>query len=206
MAGELAPDSGTVEVGATVKIGHFSQEGRELGLNQPGFDFIHAHPPEVRPRADGLRQLVQEEPVMGYRQNGAGETQEIILQNGEGSHVQVVGGLVQQQHVGGFHQHGQQIQWQAERRAEEALSPKAEKPKPAAERPRERKLKFTFKEQREFETIDAGPGGAGGSDHRLPDGAGELRQRLCEAPGAPGPSGGAGGRSGRKDGAVGISE
>ena len=34
-------------------------------------------------------------------------------------------------------------------------SPKAEKPKPAAERPRERKLKFTFKEQREFETIDA---------------------------------------------------
>ncbi len=27
MAGELAPDSGTVEVGATVKIGHFSQEG-----------------------------------------------------------------------------------------------------------------------------------------------------------------------------------
>ena len=50
---------------------------------------------------------------------------------------------------------GNWTDWQAKRRAEEALSPKAEKPKPAAERPRERKLKFTFKEQREFETIDA---------------------------------------------------
>ena len=29
-----------------------------------------------------------------------------------------------------------------------------EKPKAAADRPRERKLKFSFKEQREFETID----------------------------------------------------
>ena len=49
---------------------------------------------------------------------------------------------------------GNWTDWQAKRRAEEAPSPKAEKPKPAAERPRERKLKFTFKEQREFETID----------------------------------------------------
>jgi ATP-binding cassette subfamily F protein uup len=31
---------------------------------------------------------------------------------------------------------------------------KAEKPKAAAERPRERKLKFSYKEQMEFETID----------------------------------------------------
>ena len=30
-----------------------------------------------------------------------------------------------------------------------------EKPKAVQERPRERKLKFSFKEQREFETIDA---------------------------------------------------
>ena len=80
--------------------------------------------------------------------------------------------------------------------------PRAEKPKPAQERPRERKLKFSFKEQREFETIDddlaqleAGPG-------RLPGGAGGLRQRLCEAPGAPGPPDRAGGRPGGKDGAV----
>ena len=47
---------------------------------------------------------------MGHRQDGAGEALEIVLQDGEGGHVQVVGGLVQQQDVGGLHQHGQQVQ------------------------------------------------------------------------------------------------
>ncbi len=42
IAGELAPDSGLVEMGTTVKIGHFSQEGRELDLNQRVYDFIHS--------------------------------------------------------------------------------------------------------------------------------------------------------------------
>jgi len=41
IAGELAPDSGSVDMGATVKIGHFSQEGRELDLNRRVYDFIH---------------------------------------------------------------------------------------------------------------------------------------------------------------------
>ena len=41
LAGELPPDSGTVELGETVKIGHFSQEGRELDLNQRVYDFIY---------------------------------------------------------------------------------------------------------------------------------------------------------------------
>ena len=48
IAGELAPDSGTVEVGATVKIGHFSQEGRELDLSQRVYDFIHDIADEVK--------------------------------------------------------------------------------------------------------------------------------------------------------------
>ena len=48
VAGELAPDSGTVEVGATVKIGHFSQEGRELDLNQRVGDFIRGIAEEIR--------------------------------------------------------------------------------------------------------------------------------------------------------------
>ena len=48
IAGELAPDSGTVDIGATVKIGHFSQEGRELDLNQRVYDFIHDIADEVR--------------------------------------------------------------------------------------------------------------------------------------------------------------
>ena len=42
IAGELAPDRGTVDMGVTVKIGHFSQEGRELDLNQRVYDFIHS--------------------------------------------------------------------------------------------------------------------------------------------------------------------
>ena len=48
IAGELTPDSGTVDIGTTVKIGHFSQEGRELDLNQRVYDFIHDIADEVR--------------------------------------------------------------------------------------------------------------------------------------------------------------
>ena len=48
IAGELAPDHGSVDIGATVKIGHFSQEGRELDLNQRVYDFIHDIADEVR--------------------------------------------------------------------------------------------------------------------------------------------------------------
>ena len=44
----LSPDSGTVDIGTTVKIGHFSQEGRELDLNQRVYDFIHDIGDEVR--------------------------------------------------------------------------------------------------------------------------------------------------------------
>ena len=48
IAGELTPDSGSVDIGTTVKIGHFSQEGRELDLNQRVYDFIHDIADEVR--------------------------------------------------------------------------------------------------------------------------------------------------------------
>ena len=48
IAGELQPDSGHVEMGTTVKIGHFSQEGRELDLNQRVYDFIHNIADEVK--------------------------------------------------------------------------------------------------------------------------------------------------------------
>ena len=48
IAGELPPDSGSVEIGTTVKIGHFSQEGRELDLSQRVYDFIHDIAKEVR--------------------------------------------------------------------------------------------------------------------------------------------------------------
>ena len=48
IAGDLRPDSGSVELGTTGKIGHFSQEGRELDLNQRVYDFIHEIAEEVR--------------------------------------------------------------------------------------------------------------------------------------------------------------
>ena len=43
--------------------------------------------------------------------------------------------------------------WAAKRR-EEAAPVKTEKPKAVQERPREKKLRFSFKEEREFSTID----------------------------------------------------
>ena len=48
IAGELTPDSGSVDMGTTVKVGHFSQEGRELDLDQRVYDFIHDIADEVR--------------------------------------------------------------------------------------------------------------------------------------------------------------
>ena len=48
LTGELPPDGGTVEMGATVKIGHFSQEGRELDLDRRVYDFIHDIADEVK--------------------------------------------------------------------------------------------------------------------------------------------------------------
>ena len=48
ISGDLSPDGGTVETGTTVKIGHFSQEGRELDLGQRVYDFIHEVAREIR--------------------------------------------------------------------------------------------------------------------------------------------------------------
>ncbi len=40
IAGKLTPDSGTVAVGSTVRIGYFTQEGREMDPNQKAYDFV----------------------------------------------------------------------------------------------------------------------------------------------------------------------
>ena len=206
MAGELAPDSGTVEVGATVKIGHFSQEGRELDLNQRVYDFIHDIADEVRTdegtfsanqmmerflfpgdlqsvpigRLSGgerrrlyLLSVLMEAPNVLLLDEPTNDLDVTTLSMLEDYLLGFPGPILAVSHDrffldklaesifevrgdGEIHRFtGNWTDWQAKRRAEEAPSPKAEKPKPAAERPRERKLKFTFKEQREFETIDA---------------------------------------------------
>ncbi len=48
IAGRLSPDAGTVDVGATVKVGYFTQECRELDLNQRVYDFIREIADEVK--------------------------------------------------------------------------------------------------------------------------------------------------------------
>ena len=205
MAGELAPDSGTVEVGATVKIGHFSQEGRELDLNQRVYDFIHDIADEVRTDEGtfSANQMMERFLFPGDLQSvpigrlSGGERRRlyllsvlmeapnVLLLDEPTNDLDVTTLSILEDYLRGFpgpilavshdrffldklaesifevrgdgeiHRFtGNWTDWQAKRRAEEAPSPKAEKPKPAAERPRERKLKFTFKEQREFETID----------------------------------------------------
>ncbi|MBE5778991.1 MAG: ABC-F family ATP-binding cassette domain-containing protein [Clostridiales bacterium] len=47
ISGELLPDSGTVDFGGTVRIGYFTQEGRELNPNQRPYDYIHEVASEV---------------------------------------------------------------------------------------------------------------------------------------------------------------
>ena len=206
MAGELAPDSGTVEVGATVKIGHFSQEGRELDLNQRVYDFIHDIADEVRTDEGtfSANQMMERFLFPGDLQSvpigrlSGGERRRlyllsvlmeapnVLLLDEPTNDLDVTTLSILEDYLLGFpgpilavshdrffldklaesifevrgdgeiHRFtGNWTDWQAKRRAEEVPAPKAEKPKPAAERPRERKLKFTFKEQREFETIDA---------------------------------------------------
>ena len=47
MAGTLTPDSGSVDFGGTVRIGYFTQEGRELDPTQRPYDYIHEIASEV---------------------------------------------------------------------------------------------------------------------------------------------------------------
>ena len=47
---------------------------------------------------------------MGHGDDRAGEALQIVLQDGQGGDVQVVGGFVQEQHIGGRHEDAQQVQ------------------------------------------------------------------------------------------------
>ncbi|MEG1103666.1 MAG: ABC-F family ATP-binding cassette domain-containing protein [Oscillospiraceae bacterium] len=53
ISGALLPDSGSVDIGTTVKIGYFMQECRELDNNQRVFDFISGIANEVK-TAEGV--------------------------------------------------------------------------------------------------------------------------------------------------------
>lgn len=53
IAGKIQPDGGDISWGETVKIGYFSQEGRELDLRQRPYDYIHEIAASVK-TAEGI--------------------------------------------------------------------------------------------------------------------------------------------------------
>ena len=203
IAGELAPDAGSVEVGTTVKIGHFSQEGRELDLNQRVYDFIHDIADEVRTDEGtfSANQMMERFLFPGDLQSvpigrlSGGERRRlyllsvlmeapnVLLLDEPTNDLDVMTLSILEDYLQGFpvpilvvsHDRflldklaesifevrgdgailrytGNWTDWR-QKRKEETVPVKAEMPK-AAERPRERKLKFSYKEQLEFETID----------------------------------------------------
>lgn len=205
IAGRLAPDSGTVEIGQTVKIGYFTQEGRDLDPNQRVFDCISEigsqvttsegtlsasqmlerflFPPEVQYRQIGklsggerrrlyllsiLMQapnvLLLDEPtndldittlsiLEDYLETFPGPVLAVshdryFLDRLAGEILEVSEGGAVTRHVGNYSDYA------ASRPEPEAPEKKAvEKKEPP--KPRPRKLKFSFKEQREYDTIDA---------------------------------------------------
>ncbi len=202
-AGELLPDSGAVEHGTTVKIGHFSQEGRELDLTQRVYDFIHEIAGEVR-TSEGTftaKQMMERflfpadlQSVPIGRLSG-GERRRlyllsvlmaapnVLLLDEPTNDLDVMTLSILEDYLQTFpgpiltvsHDRffldklaetvwevrgdgtvevftGNWSDWDAKRKKEDA--PRTEKQKTVQERPREKKLKFSFKEEREFETID----------------------------------------------------
>ena len=203
IAGELTPDSGSVDMGTTVKVGHFSQEGRELDLDQRVYDFIHDIADEVRTdegtftanqmmerflfpsdlQSVPIGRLSGGERRRLYLLSVLMSAPNVLLLDEPTNDLDVTTLSILEDYLQGFpgpilvvsHDRflldklaesifevragqvlrytGNWSDWQAQRREEEAPAT-AEKPKAAAERPRERKLKFSYKEQLEFETID----------------------------------------------------
>ena len=202
-AGDLLPDSGTVEHGTTVKIGHFSQEGRELDLSQRVYDFIHEIAAEVR-TAEGTftaKQMMERflfpsdlQSVPIGRLSG-GERRRlyllsvlmaapnVLLLDEPTNDLDVMTLSILEDYLQTFpgpiitvsHDRflldklaqtifevkgdgnveiftGNWSDWDAKRSQEEG--PKSEKPRQTQERVKEKKLKFSFKEEREFATID----------------------------------------------------
>ena len=205
IAGELTPDSGSVEIGATVKIGHFSQEGRELDLEQRVYDFIHDIADEVKTDEGTFtaNQMMERFLFPGDLQSvpigrlSGGERRRlyllsvlmaapnVLLLDEPTNDLDVTTLSILEDYLQGFpgpilavsHDRffldklaesifevrgggeilrcmGNWSDWRDKRREEDAPA-RAEKPKAVQERTRERKLKFSYKEQQEFESIDA---------------------------------------------------
>ena len=204
IAGSLTPDSGFVETGTTVKIGHFSQEGRELDLSQRVYDFIHEIARELK-TAEGTftaKQMMErflfpsdlQSVPIGKLSGGERrrlyllsvlmEAPNVLLLDEPTNDLDVMtlsiledylqtfsGPIITVSHDRFFLDKlaesifevkgdgrveqftGNWTDWDKKRTQEDAPV-KLDKPKAQPERQKEKKLKFSFKEQREFETID----------------------------------------------------
>ena len=193
-----------METGTTVKIGHFSQEGRELDLSQRVYDFIHEIAREVR-TAEGTftaKQMMERflfpsdlQSVPSGRLSGGErrrlyllsvlmEAPNVLLLDEPTNDLDVMTLSILEDYLQSFsgpiltvsHDRffldkladtifevkgdgrveqftGNWTDWSA-KRAPEAVPLKAEKPKAVPERSREKKLKFSYKEEREFATIE----------------------------------------------------
>ena len=204
IAGSLQPDSGHIETGTTVKIGHFSQEGRELDLSQRVYDFIHEIARELH-TAEGTftaKQMMErflfpsdlQSVPIGKLSGGERrrlyllsvlmEAPNVLLLDEPTNDLDVMTLSILEDYLQGFSgpiitvSHDRffldklaQTIWEVkgdgrvdiftgnwsdwDRKREKEDDPvKAEKPRVTQERPKEKKLKFSFKEQREFDTID----------------------------------------------------
>ena len=204
VAGTLIPDSGSVETGTTVKIGHFSQEGRELDLNQRVYDFIHEIAREVRTEEGTFtaKQMMErflfpsdlQSVPIGRLSGGERrrlyllsvlmEAPNVLLLDEPTNDLDVMTLSILEDYLQSFsgpiltvsHDRffldklaeaifevkgdgrveqftGNWTDWSSKRRQDDTPA-KAEKPRISQERPREKKLKFSYKEEREFSTIE----------------------------------------------------
>ena len=211
LAGEIQPDSGTVELGETVRIGHFSQEGRELDLNQRVYDCIHEVAAQVKTDEGtfSAKTMLErflftpdlQQTTIGRLSGGERRrlyllsvlmaAPNVLLLDEPTNDLDVTTLSILEDYLQSFpgpiitvsHDRffldkmadtilevrpegrvdiftGNWSDWARKRRpAEEKKPEKSEKSekteKPQPERPLEKKLKFSYNEQREFETIDA---------------------------------------------------
>ena len=203
IAGVLEPDSGAVEMGATVKIGYFTQEGRELDLNQRVYDFIHDISDEVRTDEGTFtaKQMMERFMFPGDLQSvpigrlSGGERRRlyllsvlmeapnVLLLDEPTNDLDIMTLSILEDYLQSFpgpiltvshdrffldklaetifdvrgdgevvRYNGNWSDWAAKRKEEEA--PAKQKKEKSGERTRTRQLKFTYKEQKEYETID----------------------------------------------------
>lgn len=207
IAGKLIPDSGTVDWGETVRIGYFSQEGRELDPRQRVYDFIHEVAGQVKTREGNFSATqmmerflfptqLQGQPI-GKLSGGERrrlyllsllmEAPNILLLDEPTNDLDVTTLAILEEYLETFpgavlavshdryfldkmarqifevgeggqvtRYSGNYSDYLDKRQATSAPAQeeKAEK-KPAGKPARQKKLKFTFKEQREYDTIEA---------------------------------------------------